>query len=72
MLELLAIAVPVAVTGLGGYIHLWVKSATTQEHIKGLRELINERFDGVEESQKSQDWRLVRIEKALNGHLRDY
>ena len=64
MLELLAIVVPVAVTGLGGYIHLWVKTATTQEHVKGLRELINERFDDV-------DRRLDRVERSMNGHLKD-
>ena len=63
MLEILAIAIPVAVTGLGGYIHLWVKAATTDQHVKDLIELINHRFD-------DSDRRLERIERSMNGHLK--
>lgn len=62
MVDIFAIAVPVIVTGIGGYIHLWVKTATTQEHLKGLRELIEARFD-------ASDQRLERIERSMNGHL---
>lgn len=71
MIEILAIVVPVAITGIGGYIHMWTKVATNDANIAGLRELINSRFDNIDEKFEDSNYRLQRIEKAMNGHLKD-
>jgi hypothetical protein len=76
MFELLAIGVPVVMAVGGGYLHLWVKTATNSQEVAGLRELINERFDNVEqqssERQADTHRRLERIERAMNGAIKDH
>lgn len=73
MLELLAIVVPVGLASIGGYMHMQIKTAAASQELVSLRELINERFDHLEQSQTSKDTevdrRLDRIERSLNGHL---
>lgn len=44
------------------------KIALTDQKYIDLKELINTRFDGLE---KANDQRLGRIERALNGHLKE-
>lgn len=73
MLEMLAIVIPVATVGVGGYIHLWVKSNVNEANYLSIKELINQRFDDFEEryEEKSErtDQRLDRIERSMNGYL---
>lgn len=73
MIEILAVVVPVIVTGVGGYTHLWVKNNVNEANIASLRELINTRFDDKEKSDAERheetDRRLDRIERSMNGHL---
>lgn len=73
MFEILAIVIPVAITGIGGYTHLWVKNNVNEANIASLRELINTRFDDKEKSDAERhaesDRRMERIERSMNGHL---
>lgn len=72
MFEILAVVVPIGVVGLGGYIHLWVKSNVNEALYTSIKELIEEKFDSqtelFEEKFDNMEYRLARIEKSTNGH----
>lgn len=81
MLEIFAIAIPVIVTGIGGYVHLWVRSSVTatkvdtleaarDDYNKGVKEFIDAKFEAMDSRFDAVDYRLARIEKSMNGHLR--
>jgi hypothetical protein len=71
---MLAIAVPVSLVGLGGYIHLWVKSNVNEAYFLSIKDLIEAKFEGQEklfnERLNTIDYRLDRIEHSMNGHLK--
>lgn len=69
MFEILAIAVPVGMASLGGFIHMQLKTAAASQELIGLRELLQEKFLHVESRFNEADRRLERIERSMNGHL---
>lgn len=73
MLEVIAIAVPVCVVGIGGYVHMWVKSNVNEANYTSIKSLIEEKFNAQSAlfAQKldNVDYRLERIERSMNGHL---
>lgn len=44
--------------------------ALVEQSFEDLKELINTRFDGVEQRFDSSDQRVSRVERSLNGFLR--
>ena len=63
MLEAFVSVLGMAFLGIFGWvIQLGNRVSVVETENKGLRELINTRFDGV-------DGRLDRIERSMNGHL---
>lgn len=53
----------ISVAALGWAFSLAERMSVVETEYDGLKELINARFDGV-------DQRLKRIEQSMNGHLR--
>lgn len=74
MLELGFGLVCVATTVLVWGLRLEGRVNTSEQRFEDLKELIEAKFDGLDEKQKviheNADNRLARIERALNGHLR--
>jgi hypothetical protein len=70
-----AIVVPVGLVAIGGYIHLWVKSNVNEANWASVKDLVTNRFDDLEakldERYSNSNQRLDRIERAMNGHLKD-